>query len=264
MSASPRFVRQTILVEGEGEGEGASTEGGGHGTRASLNCGLLCRMLGARFAAATSHTVLATIGTHSNTAAVSVRVALKSWRAEATVSVRGDDGQEHVTKTNREYSALTFLVCDAGAARDVAFTSAVARWLCPCVMRVTFVRVPRCGLRGCTTTTSRTLACALFTFVGAHDVVYVKESHVVTGVLCAGWGAHERSLHAVFWPRHITVSIANVAKLVHVPLGVETTCSNDGWRGVTYTDTTTLTQNNLDEMIAMLCQSADTLLTATK
>ena len=219
----------------------------------TMNCGLLCRFMGTRFVTSTAHGMVSTVGTHCSASAVSVHVEMHARHVACVVTVRSNTN--HVTTYRHSHTLGGFDDCSRDAPSDeldVVFTAAVARWVCPLIMKRTFISVPRSGVRGCHAITPPALAAALFNFCGVKAFVYDSLRAAATSTWCVGNA--QGCLTAVFGARHITLSTGARRDSVHVPAGVVAECPT----GVpsAYVDTTSSTQNELDEMIVLVCQSA--------
>ncbi len=211
----------------------------------ALLCGLLCRFMGTRFVASTKHGMICQVGAHGNASSINLRLDFMKNNIRFVVTINPEDGSPLVTQFSCPFRDIHASVCDDRVDQSVVFSAAVARWVCPRLMRTTFIQIPRSGLRGCVSATAITIGAAAMSFCGKSGALYHHNTHTAT----------VKGIRVVFWPRHISVNTEMTQEVVYIPDSVATqkTICN-GKPCYVYVERETNTPNNLDEVIVQTCR----------
>lgn len=223
--------------------------------RPPLLCGLLCRFLSTRFVACTRHGLICQVGAHGSTSAVGVHIEFLHSTIKCTVTIKPETGNDIVRAFSCSLHDVYTSVGGSGVDSDVVFTSAVARWACPQLMRTTFIQIPRSGLRGCVSATSTTIGAATMSFSGKNKSLYHHDTHTATA----------DGVSVVFRPRYITVVAGTTRDVVYIAESVSAhLTTHNGKECYLYFDREVNGPNNVDEVIVQTCRVMDVRLSGTR
>ena len=134
----------------------------------SIMCGLLCRMIGARFVASTRTEMICQMGAHAKVTCISVKFKFKERATIMTMNARRLE--KKTTGTNFEHKYVwsnQWYTVD-----DIACTAALAAWALEKVLQCTYIQIPYPGLASFRAATAESLGKGAFAYAGMQEPTY--------------------------------------------------------------------------------------------